>query len=338
MYIVFFIVLTFLSSCFPFPDKNRNSYGDISAPVFLGANTEDAKTISFFFNEEIFVSKPNNLQIDNNLKIASFTTEEEILQINLAQDMQAGKMYTAEITVNDKKSNTTLLATNFYGFNNNLPGLVINEFRIVNSATRPEAVELFCTAPGNLAGVTIYRGSSEFFDSRLIFPSLDIVEGDYIVVHFRPENIPEEIDEVDGKNISGGKEAGDSYYDFWVKEGAGLSGTNGCVSLYSNPRGKIIDAICYTNRVYVEGQNYGSFGTAAAFNSINSIFEQGGWTTSAELQITPDDCISITGSTATRTFCRKDPYTNTFSPADWYIVPTGKSTIGTENCKDVYTP
>ncbi|MBN2652180.1 MAG: hypothetical protein JXR63_07350 [Spirochaetales bacterium] len=338
MYIVFFILIIFLSSCFPFPDKNRNTYGDISAPIFLGLNTDDSTSVRFFFDEKIYIKDKMHLRIDKNNEISEYFIDEETLLLRLSNKMRAGEKYIAELQVSDKKGNTTLLATSFFGYNDNLPELVINEFRVTNSSSRPEAVELYCTKAGNLAGVTIYRGSSEFYETKLIFPNLTLVAGDYIVVHFRPENIPEEIDETEGKDLSGGKESGPDHYDFWVREGGGISGTNGAISLYTNPRGKIIDAVCYTNRTYIEGERYGSFGTSTAYNSINSIFEQGGWTTANAELITPNDCISVVGATATRTICREITLPNTKSKDNWYIVPTSSSTMGSTNCTERYDP
>jgi hypothetical protein len=331
-----FSLMLILSGCFPFPDRNRNSYGDITPPVFTGLSAESPTTVTFNFDEAV-TPKPELFRLSDNLQLSSVTFAGSTVTVTTNASMLPGRRYNAEVHVTDNRANHSAIITSFYGYNDKVPDIVINEIRVNGSKSRPDAVELLVKSPGNTAGLTIYRGSSGFNESGLTLPPIKVAKGDYFVIHFRPEGLEQEIDEVSDKTVSGGRESGDSHYDFWVKDGAGLSGTNGTVSLYTNPSGSLIDTIVYSNRNWKEDERYGSFGTSRAYNCITEIFEQGGWQSETPGLIKPEDCVSPDGSTSTRTICRSNGE-DTDSLRDWHIVPSSSCTMGTVNCEEVYQP
>jgi hypothetical protein len=183
--------------------------------------------------------------------------------------------------------------------------------------------------------VVIYQGTSSSYDDRLVFPAFPIRAGQYLLVHFKPEGIPEEIDETGDPGISGGLDACDTAFDFWVPGGAGLSGNNGVISLYGNPGGAVVDGVVYSNRTSDSDLLYGGFGTRAAWERAQELVRDGGWRIDGEV-VCPEDAVDPEGSTGTRSLCRDAGSTDTDSREDWHIVPTLGFSFGTANSEEVH--
>ena len=198
-----------------------------------------------------------------------------------------------------------------------------------------------------MGGVVLYEGTPGSHDDRLIFPAFEVSTGDFLIIHFKPEGIPQEIDETAAKDLSGGLDASDQAYDFWVREGAGISGNNGVLSLYDRPGGAILDGVLYSDRTSDSDEKYGGFGTLDSWERAQELTADGGWTISGE-QVRPEDAVSPEGSTGTRSICRSTDSANSAFPdgasvdtdtaADWHIVPTRGFTFGEENSDEIYVP
>jgi hypothetical protein len=251
--------------------------------------------------------------------------------------MTAGREYTIEATAQDEQGNSLTFMANCYGFNSHKPEIIINEFTTQGSQTHPDMVELKVCLAGDMGGLTFYQGTPANWTDRFIFPSFQVKQGDLILLHFKPEKIPEEINETSNKLASGGLDASANAYDFWIKDGKGLSGNNGVLTLYDQPCGKIIDGVLYSNRTSDSDELYWGFGSENTKLRAIELKEAGGWNTSFN-HISPEDGINPDPSTATRSVCRSSLGTDTNSPADWHIVPTSKSSFGAENCDEVYIP
>jgi hypothetical protein len=229
----------------------------------------------------------------------------------------------------------------FYGFNAELPGIIINEFTTQGSTTHPDIVELLVTAGGNTAGLWIVEGTTDFPEQGICLPGCRIAEDDYILIHFKPQGIPEEVDETGSElTVSGGQDASDNARDFWVERGSGLSGNNGVIAVYSAPGGALIDGVLYSNRTSESDENYFGFGSIRMLEKALQLHAQKGWIGTAEngYRPMPEDAINPEDSTATRSICRMSIPGDTNDKEDWHIVPTSSSTFGEINNDDIYTP
>ena len=199
-------------------------------------------------------------------------------------------------------------------------------------------MELAILDSGDLAGLTFRVGSAAYQVLRYVFPPCRVAAGEYVVLHLKPQGIPEETDETADAAASGGLDARPEARDFWYRDGdGGLPGENGVLSLYRSPTGALLDALLYCTRTSDSDTKYRGFGTQALLDQARSIVAEGGWLI-AEPEVRPEDAARSAGTTSTRTLCRSSSSADTDSEADWHLVPTKGSTIGGTNSDAVYVP
>ncbi len=328
------ILLIIINSCGPLEDYRQFTDRDIKPPIFISMGTLDAKTLELHFSEKIS-SEPEYLFIDPAVEISSLNVENENIQIIFTRDLEPGGLFKIEISVSDLSGNSLTLISDFYGFNSNLPEIIINEFTCQGSTTNPDKVELRVLSDGNTAGICIYEGVDTEWAQRKILPPIDVVQNDYIIIHFKPAGSTDEIDETDSTDISGGLNVHPDAWDLWVEGGTGLSGNNGTITLFSNPRGNLLDCVLYSNRTSSSDEKYRGFGSTVMMNKADRLFELGGWNAEEDL-IAPEDAIDPEDSTATRSICRESVYTDFNNTSDWHIVPTSTASFGEINSDLIY--
>jgi len=325
-----------VASCGPIPDYRTLVEADIHPPDLLGIETRDAATIVAHFDESV-APVGGSIMIAPALTVASVHAEGCDLCVTVGEAQVIGVRYILEASVVDASGNSTTLLAPFYGYNPQVPRTLINELTTQGSGSHPDAVELFVTEPGNMAGVCLYAGMPDDWDSRIVFPSIVVVAGDYIIAHFKPSGTVEEVNETDDPSASGGLDASPVAFDEWVPESTGLSGNNGVLALYSSPGGRLLDGVLYSNRTSASDTDYGGFGSTSVFERAKALVLAGGWTI-AGAQVAPEDAVSPEDSTATRSMCRDSLSNDTDSRNDWHIVPTSGITFGTQNLDEVYVP
>ncbi|MBN2658223.1 MAG: lamin tail domain-containing protein [Spirochaetales bacterium] len=333
MILIFFLMISFLVSCSE--TLTTELLPDLAPPELAEITLTGSRSLTFRFNEAVsfdessFFSEPA-------LDLESWSTDQNTLTINFSEEQTAGKMYKCRSDVLDEKGNRLSFLVRFYGWNDNLPDLLINEFNPEGSGNNPDTVELYVRKEGNTAGTALFLGTSRYFSSYYVLPELDVSPGDYIIIHLRPEDIPEEINESTGKGVSGGKLASDLAWDLWADEDMPLSGSNGLICLYTNPFGEIIDAVPYSDRITADSEEYRGW-TAATFDMIEELSFMEIWKTAGEF-IRPEDAVSSNGTTGTRSLCRDSLSTDSDSPGDWHLVPTGEKSFGEVNSDNIYAP
>jgi len=212
----------------------------------------------------------------------------------------------------------------------------INEFTPRGSGNHPDALEILVLSGGNMGGATLYQGVPEGWRDRLVFPAFTVSAGEFIVVHFKPEGLVEEIDETGSKSASGGRDATDTAYDFWLRDSRGIGGNNGVITLYDRPGGRLLDGILYSNRTSDSDDRYLGFGTRDVMEWAQQLQVEGGWSWTGT-RIRPEDGVNPEGSTGTRSICRT-PGEDSDGREDWYIVPTRQASFGRENSREIYSP
>lgn len=309
---------------------------DLVPPVLLAARSSAETRLELCFDEPA-LAEPADFLIRPQLAVTGLVCQPERLVLE-TEVQQPGVRYVLEAVVHDGRGNSLSFLAAFYGYNPAPPALLINEFSCRGTGNHPDSVELKILAAGDMAAVTVYQGTPSDWQDRLIFPPFAVEKGDFIVVHFKPQGLPEEIDETADATLSGGLDASEAAYDFWVPGGAGISGNNGVLSVYARPGAEeILDGLLYSNRTSASDERYRGFGSAAVLLRAEELVAHGGWLPAAGA-VRPEDGIDPEGSTGTRTLCRDPGSADSDSRADWHIVPTLGASFGEDNSDAVYEP
>jgi hypothetical protein len=334
--IVVLIATVLLGSCAPLPPVAFLAGADVAPPVVTRLQFRSPTELEVGFDEPVrLVADPlypptvSALHVDER--------EEATLVFRFDPAPSPTEEHYVEAQVADAAGNHLRFVARFHGLNALVPAMIINELVTSSSTNHGEFVEIRILSDGNLAGATLYEGIPNGWDQRFTFPSVDVVAGDYVVVHFRPQGIPEEINETTDRSASGGRNASPEAWDFWVPGGTGLSTNNGVLTLVENPLGGYIDAVIYTNRTSDSDTRYRGFGSTKMLSRAEAVAQARQWV-AAEGLIVPEDAIHSGGSTATRSMSRRSDGRDTNSAADWHITPTRGATPGSVNTDDVHAP
>ena len=326
-------LLCVILACGPTQDLHVLTQADYVPPTFDRVCTLDSNRIELIFDETAYID-PDQITITPALAIQHISDPDTSVTIT-TETQTPGKAYSLRTTAEDARRNSVSFRVGFYGFNPQLPQVLINEFTTKGAGKHPDMVELYVGSAGNMAGVVLYQGTAGNWEDRIIFPAFPVKTGDYIVVHFKPQGGDEEKNEVTGKSISGGFDATPSAFDFWVDGATGLSGNNGIISLYQTPNGRMIDGVLYSNRTSQSDERYRGFGTKDVLERAEELVREGGWQITGEM-VTPEDAVNPEKSTSTRSICREGTSTDTDSKDDWHIVPTRGSSFGKTNSNERY--
>ena len=332
--LLLFVILGILAACGQVSDR-RPADADLRPPQLQAVLSTGPSQLSVQFDEEASLV-PDKTSISPPLAVTEITGPGRQIEIR-GQTQSPGRLYTLEAEAEDAKGNRASFMADFYGYNGRVPGLLINEFTPQGSGNHPDLVELKALTAGNLGGMVLYQGTPASFDNRIVFPPLEVAEGAFVLVHWKPTGDPAEVNETQDMTASKGFDASDGAWDLWVADGKGLSGNNGVLSLHDRPGGKCLDGVLYSNRTSQSDESYRGFGSAETLARAEELVQAGGWKP-AGARVSPEDAVNPDGSTGTRSICRLSHPVDTNSSEDWHIVPTRKASFGAENSDEVYTP
>lgn len=328
------IAVGIITGCDALPEMPAMIEGDWNPPILKSVRALSDRTVGLQFSRPVELV---HATFDPEIALTEVWWAEDTLHLQTAHPLAAGAEYWLDAVVHDDSGNSASLLVNFYGKNPDLPRVLINEIVVRGSASNPDFVELRVFDAGNLGGMTLYNGSPVRWTTRKVFPEIFVEAGDYIIVHFRPQNIPEEVDEIEDKTASGGLRSHPEAWDLWVRDGSGLTSTSGGVTLTEFPDGPVMDAILYSERSYDAACPRRGFGTNAQLEVFEDVVARDGWRISGAFAI-PDDGVDPSHSTATRSINRDRAGTNTDTLEDWHIVPTRGATPGTVNSEERHEP
>jgi hypothetical protein len=323
-----------VAGCGPVPDS-RSAEVDLCPPLVQAVDAAGPGEIRIVFDEDAWLVQEKT-RISPSLAVAEVTEAAREIVIR-AETQVPGRAYTLEAEARDARGNSASFLAEFYGWNPRVPRVLINEFTPRGSGNHPDLVELKVCSDGDMGGVVLYLGTPESFDERLVFPSFAVNRGSFIVVHCKPTGDPVEVDETTDRSASGGLDATDGAFDFWIPGATGLPGNNGVFSLYERPGGALLDGVLYSNRSSQSDARYRGFGSTQMLTRAEELVKDGGWKP-AGARILPEDGVSPEGSTGTRSVGRSSTSADTDSMEDWHVVPTRKASFGAENSDEVYTP
>lgn len=327
----------FFECCAPVEIRDDESTDPgLLPPKIISYTVPENRSIEFHFTKNL-TALASDFEVAPPLGSITAESGENSVKISFSEEQLPGAEYFIRGRVKDSAGNTLSFSLNFYGFNPRVPPLLINEFTTNGSSTHPDMVELLVLGEGNMAGVAFYAGCGCEHDFSFIFPPFEVEEGEYLLLHAKPQGIPEEIDETEAVDVSGGIDSCPVARDFWPAGAGGLSGNNGALTLYSSPNGTLVDAVLYSTRTSSSDDRYRGFGSTSMLHKAECIASLSGWSFAGSI-ITPEDCLNPSLSTATRSICRESSPADTDSAADWHIVPTGGYTFGTVNNDARYEP
>ena len=308
--------------------------GDWVPPMLSTVDARAARVIALEFDKPVRLLEA---AIDPPVEIAETRWHENALELQGKDDFLASEKYWIDARVEDEAGNISSVLVSVYGLNEHLPEIRINEFVCEGSRAHPDWVELKVLSDGNIAGLGLYEGGPNIWDNHKVFPALEVRTGDYIVVHFKPEVIPEEVDETTDPAESGGLDVHPEAWDFWVRGGDGIPNTTGAVTLTEFPGGPVIDAVLYTTKRYDPDDEKRGFGLKSQLEIFEDVVTAGGWEIAGDFVI-PEDGLDPEDSTATRSITRDPEGIDTDPAGDWHITPTSGATPGSENTTEVYMP
>ncbi|MBN2617711.1 MAG: hypothetical protein JXR64_05300 [Spirochaetales bacterium] len=326
------ILLTILiTSCDSFVE-DKYIPGDLTPPALVSISAISKDSIKIVSNENIFLNS-SSFCSNNGLEIIDFIENGHEITIKFNSELTPGNKYSAEYKILDSVGNSLWFIAEIYGYNSNLPKILINEFIVKGTKTNPNKIELYVISSGNMAGITIYNGTKESNDYSFIFPDMDVNEGEYIVIRTTSDNFPIPFIELDNINIKHDKKFLDNVRDIRIDDFK-LSASSGTISIYNEPFGEIMDAVIYSKNLNDETKNSRNFGLTKVVERVDEIGECGEWISSNEL-INPEDVIYSNSSTTTRSLSRYR-FTDTNSKSDWIIVASKEASFGYDNSEKAY--
>ena len=276
---------------------------DNKPPVLLTVNSIASSIVRLDFDEQVKV-------YGKSFSPLVARADGKSVYVTLNSSLKGGSQAQLTGRVQDYYGNTTGLEVNVWGYNPNLPKLVINEFTTKGTDDNPDRVELFALTSGNLAGVALYSGIPDNYDAMYVFQDIDISAGDHVTVAFVDED-----DEQDNTKAN--------YFCTSDK----LPNDNGILVLAASPSpgAEILDVALYSK--YREDAEY--FGT-------NTLTQRAQWARSNGTWDGP--AIDSTKSTSKRSMARilNSEDSNTLS--DWYIAtyPRKEDGFGKANTAEEY--
>ncbi len=283
---------------------------DNEPPVLLKVSSVASSIVKIDFNEPVKV-------YGNSFGTFVARADGKSVYVTLNSSLPAGQEATLEGRVQDYYGNSTGFEVGVWGYNPNVPNLVINEFTTKRDTRNPDKTELYALTGGSLAGVTLYCGTPDDYDAMYIFPDITVSSKAYIVLWWVKEDFSLEDVKGDGLNFA----------SFTRKN---PSDNNGTLTLANSPSpgATILDAVIYSDF----GESMDGFGTSKARDRALWVINGGFWKGYA---------IDSSTSTATRSMARKITGVNivtedTNTCNDWYITCSGGATFGSANTSEPY--
>jgi hypothetical protein len=301
--------------------------GSSQAPVFLGRRTVSENEVVFEFSQPV---KITSLRFEPDVTVASIE-DGSIVRVQLKENQQPGKMFTADLLAEDEGKNTINVLIPFKARNNRMPRLVINEFRTEYANPKVEFIELKLLTSGNMGAMRIFMAGGSQKPTSYDFSPVEVKEGEYIVLHLRKrEN--ECIDEYgDDLALSGGTGSSPTARDIWIPGTVKLINKTGFIYLLDQDD-NVLDAVMFSEKPDPWWtKDY--LAEAAEF-----LYSKGAWKSTKGSICGPADAVKSAGTTATRTICRDETVPNTNTAADWYVTVTSGNSPGAKNNPNRYTP
>ena len=277
---------------------------DIVSPSLVSVQSVSSSIIRLEFSEPVRV-------YGTSFEPLGAREDGKFIYVSLNTTLKPGTQSDIHGRVRDYSGNTTGFTIQVWGYNPDLPEILINEFTTKGTAKSPDRTELRVMGSGNINGMTLYNGVPDNFDSYVVFGDMDVRAGDMIVVWWT-EELPDHV-------------AAEGGIDICAESGEGLPSNNGAIVLCGTPAlgADVLDAVVYSNF----SASYDGYGTRSAMERALWVIDSGAW---------EGDPLDSTSSTATRSMGRLPDGRDSDCSTDWIVTVTGGSTFGAPNSSEAY--
>lgn len=304
--------------------------GTYDCPKLMDFSIEGKNELKMTFSQEIAFSEMRICSTDTTPEeFARISTQPDDTAISTTangsyqyemtfnEDFDCGMTYLLYAVVEDMYGNSLSFSSDFCGFNDNLPQIALSEVRTEYSKPKPEYIELYVLGDGNLGGMRL----EVFYSSKktvFTFPSVDVHQGEYIVLHMRTIEAGS-FDEADDTTVSTAADSCPEARDFWVHSESKTVGKTGVILLRERDNGPLVDALLHAESSKANWPNEDM--KAAARNA----FLSGVWAAGDA----PANAVCSDKCTATRTLSRQD--FSVEGASSWIVVATSSATPGAPN-------
>lgn len=305
------------------PDPRFGREGDYSPPSILEYGRKDDGIVFIDFDEDAR-EVDSGLWLTGDLRISAESWEGRRLEVEVGGDERPDTCYILEGVVEDAAGNHMAFRIPFWGRNAAPCDLRISEALTQGSSTHPDFVEFKVLTGGSLGGVCLSDGSPLANTWRFVFPSVDVVAGEYVVLFMK---------EPDAATLS----ALPPGTRRWTHPDLpGLSGSNGSLCLRASPDGRVMDCLLYSDRSSSTDDGYGGFGSKALYQAATELGRAGAWDFKGESA--PEACANSAGATSTRSIGRKPGSADTDTAADWMVCASKGASPGRPNSEAALAP
>lgn len=284
-------------------DKNNVSLSFTKEVEILESSIQDVVTSEYF-------TVCHNKNIEDNLCNIVFNSQESFV---------IGNDYEIYGQVKDNSGNTLTFCIPFIGYNESVPILEITEihpkYTKITSGYKNEYVEILAHSSGNLSGLELISGY-DGEDKKYVFPSIDVKEGDYIIVHLRSkgEGCISELN--NDLTLSFAKYSSDTARDLWdSNENARLGDDSDVIVLRNSQDLTILDAVIYAENEETEWKK------DFQKELIMQIEEQNKWNPNCNIK----NSVRFTGMTPSKSLVK---ISSKNEASSWQITATGEETPG----------
>ncbi len=287
-------------------------------PIELFDTLKDSdKTIAKVLSYELVENKYLKIRFDSPVELVEFQVDKtdyerfgigNELFLSLPYPLSYGEEAVVSLTVKKESGNKTRASFILQGFNERLPGMVINELSTDGSSSSPDRVELYMLTEGNTAGALLTDTLDECVFS---LPPIEVFQGDIIVVYWDKPKREDDYTRQSGKTIFLEANANKT-----------INSKNGVFILKESRHGDIVDALIYSDS---ECEKF----SAKAKADAEYLIANGYWS---------GDAIDSTYVTSSRVIARRPGAVDTDSADDFFITAPRRSSFGEENIYAPYIP
>ena len=282
---------------------------DASSPTLVAVVSTSSSQIRLEFNEPVKV-------YGNSFEPLTARADGKFVYVNLNTSLRPGTKSDVCGRVKDYSGNTSGFTIQVWGYNPDLPQVLINEFTTKGTTRSPDRTELRMLSSGNISGMTLYNGVPSDFDAFVVFEDIDVRAGDMLVVWWTEEISVQEIQE---------DVAGSRVFNVCAQSTDALPSNNGALVLCATPAlgADVLDAVIYSNF----SSSYEGYGTRSALERAKWVIASGSWN---------GDPVDSTASTATRSMGRLPEAQDSNSAKDWIVTVTGGASFGKRNSEEAF--
>ena len=282
---------------------------DSSSPTLVSVQSLSSSRIRLEFSEPVKV-------YGNSFEPLTARSDGKFIYVDLDNSLRPGTRSEVRGRVKDYSGNTSGFTIQVWGYNPDLPQVLINEFTTKGTAKSPDRTELRILSSGNINGMTLYNGVPSDFDALVVFGDIDVRADDMVVVWWTEDiSVPEVQEDMTGGRV----------FNICAQSTEALPSNNGALVLCGSPAlgADVLDAVVYSNF----SASYGGYGTRSAQERAKWVTGSGAWS---------GDPLDSTTSTATRSMGRLPDADDSDSAKDWIVTVTGGATFGARNSTEAF--